>query len=257
MTPRLDIQGYDFHCHVDLHQDPAELIERCEAHRIVVLAVTTTPRAWPQNQAWTTHSRYVHSSIGLHPELVHRYYEEISILEARMDETRLVGEIGLDGSRRYRQSLNIQLEVFSRVVKRASELGGRVLSIHSRHAANQVLDTLSRYARKNTVLPILHWYSGSRSTASKALGNGCYFSINFRMLESESGQGLVEFLPSERLLVETDAPFTFTDNQKYDTTNPIKVADQIASLKGIPRGEFTSLLRQNATTVFGFADIEL
>lgn len=252
-----NIRGFDFHCHVDLHPNPPDLIQECEKHGIAILAVTTTPKAWPQNRKWTDKRRYVYSAVGLHPELVGERYDEVSLLEDYMDQTRLVGEIGLDGSPRHRKSWARQTEVFSRVLKRANELGDRVLSIHSRRAANQVVDMLVYCTSTNRVLPILHWFSGSKSTARKALERGCYFSVNLRMLANEAGRGLVDSLPEERLLIETDAPFTSVDDRKYDPALSIEIAEQIAHLKRIPTEEFTELLQANARCVFAFADIDL
>ena len=197
------------------------------------------------------------SGVGLHPELVGKRYEELSLLEDFMGQTRLVGEIGLDGSLRHRKSWERQVEVFGQALERASDLGDRVLSIHSRRAAEQVVEMMALLTRADRVLPILHWYSGSKSTARKALDQGCYFSVNPRMLMNETGRDLVESLPRERLLMETDAPFASVDNRKYDPVLAIKAAEQVAKLKGIPTEEFKELLEENARSVFGFAGIEL
>ena len=250
-------RGFDFHCHVDLHSDPPSLINECEEQRIVVLAVTTTPKAWVQNRIWTDTSRHVHSAVGLHPELVGERYAEIALLEDYMDQTRLVGEIGLDGSARHSMSWERQMDVFSRVLKRADDLGHRVLSIHSRRAANQVVDMITQYTSEKRVLPILHWYSGQKNTAIKAIERGCYFSVNLRMLASDAGRRLVKFLPKEKLLIETDAPFTSVDNRIYNPSLSIKTAEQVAQSKGIPIVNFDEQLQINARYVFNFADIEL
>ena len=257
MGNETNIRGFDFHCHVDLHANPPNLIQKFEEHAIVVLAVTTTPKAWPQNQKWTAKNHYVYSAVGLHPELVGERYDELALLEDYMDGTRLVGEIGLDGSPHHRKSWERQIEVFSRVLKRANDLGDRVLSIHSRRAANQVVDMMADCTSVNRVLPILHWYSGSKSTAKKAIEHGCYFSINLRMLRSEAGRGLVDSLPKERLLIETDAPFSSLEDPKFDPLLSIEAAEQLARLKGMPTKEFNELLQVNARRVFEFAEIDL
>ena len=257
MSIQTEIRGVDFHCHVDLHPDPSALIHMYDMERIVVMAVTTTPRAWSQNRKWTESSRYVYAAIGLHPELVGKRYEEVFLLEDFMDQTHLVGEIGLDGSPSYRKSWEFQIKVFTRTLKRASDLGNRVLSVHSRRAANQVVEMITRHTRVGRVLPILHWYTGSVSTARKALDLGCFFSVNLRMLAHKTGRALVIDLPMERLLVETDAPFASVNNRKYDPELVIKTAEQVAYLKGIQRDELTELLEENAKYVFGYAGIKL
>ncbi len=250
-------RGFDFHCHVDLHSNPPTLIKECEEHQIAVLAVTTTPKAWVQNRKWTDKSRHVYSAVGLHPELVGERYKEVALLEECMDQTPFVGEIGLDGSVRNSMSWERQMDVFSRVLKRADNLGHRVLSIHSRRAANQVVDMIAQYTSEKRVLSILHWYSGQKNTAKKALELGCYFSVNLRMLASETGHRLVNILPKEKLLIETDAPFTSVDDRKYDPSVSIKTAEQVAHSKSISIADFNEQLQINARYVFNFAGIEL
>lgn len=250
-------QGFDFHCHVDLHSNPIDLIQECEKNGIAVLAVTTTPKAWAQNRRWTDESRHVYCAVGLHPELVGDRFEEIALLEDYMEQTRLVGEIGLDGSPHNSTSWDRQLEVFSRALKRANDLGNRVLSIHSRRAANQVVDMIARHTAVDRVLPILHWYSGSKTTAEKALDYGCFFSVNLRMLANERGRELIEFLPKDKLLIETDAPFTSVDDCKYSPELTIETAEQAAHLKETSIEEFNKQLQANARYVFNFAGIDL
>lgn len=257
MSTITDIQGVDFHCHIDLFPNPPDMVSSCEDNQILTLAVTTTPKAWPQNRKWTDPSYYVYSALGLHPELVGQRYDEINLLEDWMDQTRLVGEIGLDGSPNHRKSWEKQTEVFSRALKRANDLGGRVLSIHSRRAANEVLDMIKCLTSINRVIPILHWYSGTKTTVRKAVEHGCYFSVNLQMLAHESGRGLIESLPTDRLLTETDAPFTSLDGCKCDPTHSIGAAEQVAHLKGIPKGDFNELLQANARRVLAFTDISI
>ena len=73
MTPAAN--GFDFHCHVDLFDNPVALIADCDHNRIATLAVTTTPKAWKQNRTWTERSSFVFPAIGLHPELAGQRHE--------------------------------------------------------------------------------------------------------------------------------------------------------------------------------------
>ena len=134
MNTETTIQGFDFHCHVDLHPNPPDLIRECEERRIAVLAVTTTPKAWSQNYAWMKNSKYIHAAAGLHPELVGQRYSEIGLLEEAIAHTQLVGEIGLDGNPQHQGSYSKQKEVFRRALVSAQKHGSRVVTIHSRRA---------------------------------------------------------------------------------------------------------------------------
>lgn len=246
-------RGFDFHCHVDLYPDPAGMIASCEKNRIVTLGVTTTPKAWPQNRKWTAGSAYVHSAVGLHPKVVGDRYGELSLLEEYIKESRLVGEIGLDGSPQHRKSWNNQMTVFVRALAAAERLGGRVVSIHSRRAANEVIKALEEHVSADRVVPILHWFSGSIATARKAAELGCYFSVNARMLEHDTGTALVRALPAERLLTETDGPFTSSGDRKSEPLDVVSTTERLAAARSVSTDEMTKTIATNAGYIFTFA----
>ena len=253
MSEEAATRGFDFHCHIDLYPDPAAMIASCDRDRIVTLVVTTTPKAWPQNREWTSRSRYTHAAVGLHPEVVGERYREVVLLEEYMKESRLIGEIGLDGSPQYRKHWKTQTNVFIRVLTAAQRLGGRVVSIHSRRAANEVLKCLEEHTTRKRVLPILHWFSGSLAAARKAAALGCYFSINHRTLEHEAGMALLRSLPMDRLLTETDGPFTTIGDRKSVPADVLVTAERVAVARGISVGELVHVLSINAQRVFAFA----
>jgi TatD DNase family protein len=121
-------RGFDFHCHLDLYTDPAAMVASCVQDRIVTLTVTTTPKAWPQNRKWAAGNAYVLTAVGLHPEVVGDRHGEVGLLEEYMKDSRLVGEVGLDGSPQHRSSWDKQIEVFGRALLTAQRLGGRVVA---------------------------------------------------------------------------------------------------------------------------------
>lgn len=247
--------GFDFHCHVDLFRDPAATIAACNQNRIVALAVTTTPRAWPQNSRWTAQSPYVHAAVGLHPELAEERHSELSLLESYMPETPFVGEIGLDGTAQHRNSLQTQTMVFTRALECAQRLGGRVLSIHSRRAAGDVLKALEENTTPVRVLPILHWFSGSVTEARKALDLGCYFSVNHRTLQHASATSLLRALPIDRLLTETDAPFAMVGDRQPEPRDVLDTARKLADIVGVSSSSMSEALATNAARVFAFAGL--
>jgi TatD DNase family protein len=250
-------RGFDFHCHIDLYPDPPALIASCEKNKIVTLAVTTTPKAWPQNRKWAAGSTYVHTAVGLHPEVVGERHRELALLEEYVKESRLIGEIGLDGSPQYRKSWEMQNEVFIRALMAAQGLGGRVVSIHSRRAANEVVKCLREHTTQARVLPILHWFSGSIAIARKAADMGCYFSVNRGSLEHETGVALVRSFPVDRLLTETDGPFTLIGERKSEPEDVVLTAKLLAETKSVPIHEMRRTLANNSERVLAFAGLNL
>lgn len=244
---------FDFHCHVDLFPDPVAVIAYRERARILTVAVTTTPKAWVQNRRWTTHSNYVYAALGLHPELAGERHGEIDLLEQLLSEAAFLGEIGLDGSPRQRKHWRAQREVFVRALSGAERLGGRVASIHSRRAAREVLICLAEHTTPQRVLPILHWFGDAMVIARQAVDQGCYFSINHRMLDNELGVTLVRDLPTDRILTETDAPFA--DETSYKDKRPrfVSIVKQLAEIRGLSTVAMNAILIENAARVLAFA----
>jgi TatD DNase family protein len=245
------IEGYDFHCHVDLDKDPRATIARCEAERIFTLAVTTTPKAFSTNAEWTRGSRYVFPAVGLHPELVGERLHELPMVVSLLEKTAFVGEVGLDGSPQHKGSYEKQREAFVEILKSAQRFGEKILTIHSRRAANDVLELIEKHTTPDRVLCILHWFSGATSSMRRAVAAGCYFSVNANMLDSERSLALVGAMPPDRVLTETDAPFGMTDARPSMPWDVVRTAQRLLSHApggGIP-------LRENADRVLRFAGV--
>lgn len=201
----------DFHCHVDLYKDHAALIEESDRCRIYTLAVTTTPKAWRRNRALARESKFVRVALGLHPQLVGERANELQLWKDLLPEARYVGEVGLDAGPRFFRSLDLQKEVFASILRECAMHRGRILSVHSVRSVKTVLDMIETHLAKDHGKVVLHWYTGTKAEARRAADLGCYFSINGEMLRSDRHRDLVAGLPLERLLTETDGPFTRTE----------------------------------------------
>ena len=144
-------------------------------------------------------------ALGLHPEIVERKAAERDLLVSLVAEAQFIGEIGLDGSQRFKASLPLQEEIFSATIAECERRGGRVISLHSRGAATRVLDVIERHPSAG--VPILHWFSGSIKELQRAIELGCWFSVGPAMLAGAKGRDLLGRMPVERVLPETDGPF--------------------------------------------------
>jgi TatD DNase family protein len=220
----------DFHCHLDLFKDMDSAIRDADAAGIYTLSVTTTPKAWPRNYELTRQTRRVRAALGLHPQLVADRAAEMSLLEEYFPQAHYIGEVGLDAGPRYYRSLDLQREVFTRILEKCAESEGKVLSVHSVRCAKIVLDLIESYLPSERGTVVLHWFTGSKSEAQRAVDLGCYFSINATMMKNERGRDLVLSLPQERLLTETDAPFTQVDDRP---AAPIDVKATVNSLANV------------------------
>ncbi|MCG2665735.1 Qat anti-phage system TatD family nuclease QatD [Bradyrhizobium sp. GCM10023182] len=235
----------DFHCHLDLYPDFEALVAESDRLGIFTLAVTTTPKAWARNNKLASSTKYVRAALGLHPQLVAERWREIDLWERLLAETRYVGEVGLDAGPRFYASMDRQIEVFRRILRSCAQAGGKILSIHSVRAAPKVLDLIEEEIPEGRAKFVFHWFTGSAADARRAADLGCYFSINSQMLATDRGRALVTSLPIDRLLTETDGPFT---SQGADPARPRDVGQtvkQLATTRGISSEESAAVVLRN------------
>ena len=244
--------GYvDFHCHLDLYPDPVSAIADAERAGVYTLTVTTTQKAWPRNRELTHKTRFVRAALGLHPQLVHERANEISLWEEYLPQTRYVGEVGIDAGPRYYRSIDKQKEVFEQILRRCAKDGGKILSIHSLRATKAVLDLIEKHFPVNRGQAVLHWFTGSKSEARRAVDLGCYFSVNSQMISNDRGRDLVSTLPLDRLLTETDGPFTELNGRTTCPTDVVSAVEAIAKLVNAKPEELAAKIRQNLKVLVG------
>ena len=241
----------DFHCHLDLFPDPVSAINDAEQAGVYTLTVTTTPKAWPRNLELTKSTKHVRAALGLHPQLVMERSDEVSLWEQYLPQARYIGEVGIDAGPRYYHSLDLQKQVFERILQQCAAAGGKILTVHSVRSATIVLDLIEKCFPTENGQVVLHWFTGSKSEARRAVDLGCYFSINARMVQNDKGRELVGSLPSDRLLTETDAPFTEVEGRPTRPSDVFIAIEAMAKLFNIPADEMVTRIRGNLKAVIG------
>lgn len=195
----------DFHCHIDLYPNAREVYaEACRRNEFTWL-VTTSPRAFvATSKALGKHPSVVITP-GLHPEIAHERADELDLLLEQIKHSKAVGEVGLDGSSRFKRHMPLQQKIFNAVIAGAAASGGRVISIHSRQAVKEVLNVLAEHPDFGTA--ILHWFSGSQTDLREAAAQGCWFSVGPAMFSSANARALIKNMPVDRVIAESDGPF--------------------------------------------------
>lgn len=235
----------DFHCHLDLYKEYSVVFEKCRNAQIEVLAVTTTPRAWTKNLELAASAQNIRVALGLHPQLIAEGVDEIVLFRKHLPEARYVGEVGLDAGPRCYKAFDRQKKVFEEILRSCSEQGGKVLSIHSVRCSGEVLKMLEAHFPQDRGTAVLHWFTGSASDAKRAVALGCYFSINAEMLKSDARHDLVLSLPRERLLTETDGPFTTFNGQPSSPWDVDSTFKALANLIGLSVEAVKTLINRN------------
>lgn len=216
----------DFHCHLDLFAKPQAAVKEVEAAGIYMLSVTTTPKAYAGTKALSGSSKRIRTALGLHPQLVRDRHGETDLFCSLLATTSYVGEIGLDGGSDYAGSLPLQREVLARILRACAAAGGKILSLHSRHASGGVLELLAR--EQGCGIPIFHWFSGSIRDLDRAVEMGAWFSVGLPMMRSKRAGTMIARIPRCRILTETDAPFASAPVGVYPKKALLSTMDELA-----------------------------
>lgn len=236
----------DFHCHLDLYPDFEAAIAESEHHQIPTITVTTTPRAWPRNRDLAKKTKYVRPALGIHPQLVGEdSTDELSLWEKYLPEARYIGEVGIDASSRFSHTLNEQKRVFERILRCCEEAGGKILSIHSVRSVGLTLDLIGANTTRNRAGIVLHWFTGKFVEAQRAIGLGSYFSVNTQMLRTRGGRQLLEMIPLEKILTETDRPFTESGSEPSRRRDLEKLVRALAEIRNMETEAMTMRLLTN------------
>lgn len=233
---------FDTHCHVDLYPDYVALIDEVERSQVYTVAVTNTPSVFRQSASLTVGKKFLRTALGLHPQLVGQRHRELDLMFELLGETKYVGEIGLDFVTRDERDRALQRKIFASILDRCAMMGDKVLTIHSRRAAEDVVNMVGA---SFSGIVILHWFSGSLNVLEKAVSNGYYFSVNPAMVSSSKGQQLINAMPREKLLTESDGPFVTVEGKAARPRDVGQVVGALAGLFDVSPEATASLLFDN------------
>lgn len=198
----------DTHCHFDMMPQPETYIKQKEQAGDIVIGMTNLPSHFKMGQPHLRGYKRIRLALGIHPLQATEGVRQLSLIRQLVDQTSYIGEIGLDFSREGIATKEVQIEVLREVL---TVIRGKkkIVSVHSRGAEKELLALLCEYDVKNVVF---HWYSGPVGLIPAILEQGYCFSVNEAMCRSEKGQSIIERIPRDRILTETDAPY----NEKCD-----------------------------------------
>jgi TatD DNase family protein len=92
---------------------------------------------------------------------------------------------------------------------------------------------------------ILHWFSGTQRQAEQAILNGYYFSFNLSMLESKNGQLLINSIPRNRVLTESDGPFISINNEPSHPGHIPQIVSRMSKLLKAENEELKNHISEN------------
>ncbi len=250
----------DTHCHLDFPDFEAErdaIVARAHAAGVAqMVTISTRVKKFPQILAIAEKYPSVFCSVGTHP---HNADEE---LDVTVDElVRLsghprvvaIGEAGLDyfydNAPREAQAQGLRNHIT------AARITGLPLVIHSRSADEDMAAILSEETEKGAFPFLLHCFSSGAELARIGVELGGYVSFSgiLTFPKSEDLRQIARTVPTERMLVETDAPYLAPKPFRGKRNEPAYVAHTAAVLAetlGMSEAEIAAITTENALRIF-------
>ena len=196
----------------------------------------------------------IYASVGVHPNEQGREEPSVEqLLElASNDKVIAIGETGLDYFRS-EGDLSWQHQRFRNHITAAKECG-KPLIIHCREARDDTLKMLTEEGA-DEVGGVMHCFVEDLATAERAMELGFYISFS-GIVTFNSAKELKEVakvIPTERILVETDAPYLAPVPYRGKSNQPAyvrEVAEYIAELRGVSYQEIAMQTGENFQRLF-------
>lgn len=245
---------FDSHAHYDdakFDEIRAELLAELPAHGVCgVVNCGCDTESSKAALALAEKYPFFYAAVGIHPENIGG--GEMAEIEelARRKKCVAIGEIGLD----YYwvdDNKDRQRALFEEQLVLANRLNLPVI-VHDRDAHADTLELLKKHRPKGVV----HSFSGSAETAKEILNLGMYIGIG-GVLTFKNAKKLPEIaaaLPSDRFLLETDAPYLAPVPYRSKINNSaliLLVAEKLAELRNTDCESILQNSRNNAEKLFG------
>ena len=251
----------DSHCHLDYYkEEEGELeavIARARAAGVRTM-VTIGTKVGQFDRVRRIAERYddVYCTVGIHP---HEAASEPAIdVDGLVGLTRHpkvigIGETGLDfyydHSPRDRQA-----EVFRTHIAAARE-AGLPLVVHSRNADAETAEILEEGANSGDLRGLIHCFSTTRELSDRAVKIGFLISLSgiLTFKNAEQLRQIAKEIPTDRVLVETDAPYLAPVPHRGKRNEPAFVAhtaQHLAGLRGVPLEDLAATTTANFFRLF-------
>ena len=233
----------DSHCHLNykgLVEQQVDVLARARESGVsAMLNISTRECEWDDVIGLAEQESDVWASVGIHP---HEADQHVGMDCAKLVEKSAhprvvaIGETGLDYY--YDKSDRAQQCTGFREHIKASRETGLPIIIHTRDAEADTAAILTEEMREGAFTGVIHCFTASAEFARIALDLGMYISLSgiVTFKNAQDLQDVAKWLPEDRLLVETDAPFLAPIPHRGRTGEPAFVADTarfVSQLRGV------------------------
>jgi TatD DNase family protein len=256
----------DSHCHLNF----PELVENihtirddmAKAQVTRALVISTTLERFPEVHDLATQFDNFWATVGVHPdnEGVQEPTLDDLLTRAKLPKVVGIGETGLDYYRlgeRTVADMEWQRNRF-RIHIQAAQQTQLPLVIHTRSSSADTVAILKEQGEDGSAGSaggVFHCFTETADVARAGLDLGLYISFS-GILTFKNAQDLrdvAQFVPMDRILIETDSPYLAPAPHRGKTNNPSYVpfvAKQIAEIKGMSVEQVAETTSRNFDQLF-------
>lgn len=247
---------FDTHAHYDdekFDEDRESLLESMPSKGVVnIINCGCDLQSSLRSIEFTEKYDYFYCAVGIHPSnITDASYEELEKIKElyRRNKCVAVGEIGLEYHYDFVPK-DLQLDFFEKQLRLANELELPVI-VHDREAHEDTMNLLKKYKPKGVV----HCFSGSVEMAKEVLKLGMYIGLGGAVTFKSARKPLevAEYLPSDRLLLETDCPYMSPvpfRGQRNSSDLIAFSAEKIAEVRNTDTQQLINIAAENAHRLF-------
>lgn len=246
----------DSHCHLnfpDLQADLDQILSQMRQNQVThALCANVRLEDAPDLIALVDKHPELFCSIGVHPEYKQTEEPTLERLSTLAQHPKVVaiGECGLDYYH-YEGPYDFQHERFRTQIQASQHLD-LPLIIHTRAARE---DTIAILRQSSPVHGVLHCFTESLEMAKQGLDLGLYISFSgiVTFKNAQELQEVAQYVPLDRILIETDSPYLAPvpyRGKRNDPSKVIHVAEKIAELKGITLEQVARQTTENFFNLF-------
>ncbi len=254
----------DSHCHLDMLTDYDSIdniIKRTQEAGVKFLQTICTKLDNFEN-ILSIANKYdnVFASVGIHPNEVKEVPNSKELVKlAQNSKIISLGETGLDYFYNKESTHHqLQKDSFEQHII-ASQENNLPVIIHTRDAASDTIDIISGNKKFKEFPGLIHCFSASKEFATKILDLDMYISISgiATFKNAENIREAIQYMPLDRLLVETDSPYLAPVPKRGKTNEPSYtkyIIEFLANFKGINSEELAFKTTENFFRFFTKAE---
>lgn len=252
----------DSHCHLDdekFNEDREEIIESLKKADIEkVISAGYSIEGSEKAVELSNKYDFIYSTCGISPNDIPQTEQELWIMLGKIEDlvkqnskVVAIGEIGLDYYWN-QDNKELQKKAFMEQIKLANKLELPIV-IHTREAVMDTIKILKEHEVKNK--GVFHCCPLNRELVKEALKLDFYISFagSVTFKNSKNAEEIIDMVPNDRILIETDSPYLSPEPLRGKRNNPKNVkfiAQKIADVKNLNVEDVANFTFENVKKIF-------